>query len=35
MQTLDQNLQDLVKRNVISIARGARKAANKDTFVGG
>lgn len=34
MQTLDQCLQDLVKRNVISSAEARTKAANKDTFVG-
>lgn len=34
MQTLDQCLQDLVKRNVISSAEARVKAANKDTFVG-
>jgi twitching motility protein PilT len=34
MQTLDQNLQDLVKRNLISVAEARTKAANKDAFVG-
>jgi twitching motility protein PilT len=34
MQTLDQNLQDLVKRNLISIPEARSKAANKDAFVG-
>ena len=34
MQTLDQNLQDLVKRNLISIPEARGKAANKDIFVG-
>jgi twitching motility protein PilT len=34
MQTLDQNLADLVKRNVISLAEARSKAANKDTFAG-
>jgi twitching motility protein PilT len=34
MQTLDQNLLDLVRRNVISMAEARSKAANKDTFVG-
>ncbi len=34
MQTLDQNLQDLVKRNVISAEEARSKAANKDTIVG-
>ncbi|MDO9102604.1 MAG: type IV pilus twitching motility protein PilT [Candidatus Nitrotoga sp.] len=34
MQTLDQCLQDLVKRNVVSSAEARTKAANKDTFVG-
>jgi twitching motility protein PilT len=32
MQTLDQNLLDLVKRNVISKEEARNKAANKDTF---
>ncbi|MGQ0750562.1 MAG: type IV pilus twitching motility protein PilT [Betaproteobacteria bacterium] len=32
MQTLDQNLQDLVKRNVISAEEARTKAANKDNF---
>jgi len=34
MQTLDQNLQDLVKRNIITSAEARSKAANKDTFPG-
>ncbi|HXR57849.1 MAG TPA: type IV pilus twitching motility protein PilT, partial [Burkholderiales bacterium] len=34
MQTLDQNLQDLVKRNIISMAEARSKAANKDNFAG-
>ncbi|MCB5190316.1 type IV pilus twitching motility protein PilT [Methylobacillus arboreus] len=34
MQTLDQNLQDLVRRNLISLAEARTKAANKDAFVG-
>lgn len=34
MQTLDQNLQDLVKRNLISVSEARAKAANKDTIVG-
>jgi len=34
MQTLDQNLTELVKRNVISSAEARSKAANKDTFPG-
>jgi twitching motility protein PilT len=34
MQTLDQNLQDLVRRNVISVAEARGKAANKDSIVG-
>ena len=34
MQTLDQNLQDLVRRNVISVAEARTKAANKDSIVG-
>ena len=32
MQTLDQNLQDLLKRNVISVEEARTKAANKDNF---
>ena len=35
MQTMDQCLMDLVKRNVVSVAEARNKAANKDTFVGG
>jgi twitching motility protein PilT len=35
MQTLDQNLQDLVKRNLISMPEARSKAANKDVFIGG
>ncbi len=34
MQTLDQCLQDLVKRNVVSSAEARTKAANKDAIVG-
>ncbi|MDP3678579.1 MAG: type IV pilus twitching motility protein PilT [Methylotenera sp.] len=34
MQTLDQNLQDLVKRNVISVHEARAKAANKDAIMG-
>ncbi|SDY17189.1 type IV pilus twitching motility protein PilT [Nitrosomonas sp. Nm33] len=34
MQTLDQNLADLVKRNVVSIAEARAKAMNKDNFRG-
>ena len=34
MQTLDQNLQDLVRRNIISAAEARSKAANKDSIVG-
>jgi twitching motility protein PilT len=34
MQTLDQNLQDLVKRNVISAAEARTKAANRDAILG-
>ena len=33
--TIDQNLTDLVKRNLISIPEARNKAANKDSFVGG
>jgi twitching motility protein PilT len=32
MQTLDQNLQDLVKRNVVTVDEARGKAANKDNF---
>jgi twitching motility protein PilT len=32
MQTLDQNLADLVRRNVITAAEARNKAANKDNF---
>jgi twitching motility protein PilT len=32
MQTLDQNLTDLVRRNVISVEEARNKAANKDNF---
>jgi twitching motility protein PilT len=32
MQTLDQNLQDLVKRRIIAPAEARAKAANKDNF---
>jgi twitching motility protein PilT len=34
MQTLDQNLQDLVRRNVVSMGEARGKAANKDNFAG-
>jgi twitching motility protein PilT len=32
MQTLDQNLQDLVRRYLVSVEEARSKAANKDTF---
>jgi twitching motility protein PilT len=32
MQTLDQNLQELVKRNVVSKEEARNKASNKDNF---
>jgi twitching motility protein PilT len=35
MQTLDQNLLELVKRNLVSNPEARAKAANKDTFIGG
>ncbi len=35
MQTLDQNLTELVKRNVISMDEARSKAANKENFGGG
>jgi twitching motility protein PilT len=34
MQTLDQNLTELVRRNVISAGEARGKAANKDNFPG-
>jgi twitching motility protein PilT len=34
MQTLDQNLQDLVRRNIVSVAEARIRAANKDIFPG-
>jgi twitching motility protein PilT len=34
MQTLDQNLQELVRRNVIGVSEARHKAMNKDNFVG-
>jgi twitching motility protein PilT len=34
MQTLDQNLQTLVQRGVVSAAEARSKAANKDLFPG-
>jgi twitching motility protein PilT len=34
MQTLDQTLQDLVRRNVVSVGEARGKAANKDNFAG-
>lgn len=34
MQTLDQNLQDLVRKNVISATEARSKAMNKDSIVG-
>ena len=34
MQTLDQNLIELVRRNVVSSAEARNKAANKDNFPG-
>ena len=32
MQTLDQNLTDLVRRNIVSSAEARTKATNKDMF---
>ncbi len=32
MQTLDQNLKELVQRNIISVGEARTKAANKETF---
>jgi twitching motility protein PilT len=34
MQTLDQNLSELVKRNVVTMAEARSYAANKDNFLG-
>lgn len=34
MQTLDQNLTDLVRRNVVAVGEARAKAMNKDSFVG-
>jgi twitching motility protein PilT len=34
MQTLDQTLQDLVRRNVVSMGEARAKASNKDAFAG-
>jgi twitching motility protein PilT len=34
MQTLDQNLQEMVQRNIIASAEARGKAANKDNFAG-
>jgi twitching motility protein PilT len=35
MQTLDQNLVELVKRNMINLAEARNRAVNKDLFMGG
>jgi twitching motility protein PilT len=35
MQTLDQCLQDLVRRNIVSPGEARVRAANKDLFAGG
>ncbi|HQO30534.1 MAG TPA: twitching motility protein PilT, partial [Accumulibacter sp.] len=32
MQTLDQNLMELVRRNIVSQNEAKNKAANKDSF---
>jgi twitching motility protein PilT len=34
MQTLDQNLQELVRRNIVSVSEARTRAANKDIFPG-
>ncbi|MBX9849754.1 MAG: twitching motility protein PilT, partial [Rhodocyclaceae bacterium] len=34
MQTLDQNLQDLVRRNIVPPSEARNKAFNKDAFGG-
>jgi twitching motility protein PilT len=33
MQTLDQNLQELIKRNIVSMAEARARATNKDAFM--
>ncbi len=33
MQTLDQCLTELVRRNIVSVSEARTKAANKDSFV--
>jgi twitching motility protein PilT len=35
MQTLDQCLVDLVRRNMINLAEARNRAVNKDLFMGG
>jgi twitching motility protein PilT len=34
MQTLDQNLVDLVRRNQVTLADARNRAVNKDLFMG-
>jgi twitching motility protein PilT len=34
MQTLDQNLQEIVRRNLVSAAEARTRAVNKDLFPG-
>jgi twitching motility protein PilT len=34
MQTLDQNLQDLVRRNMVAASEARMRAVNKDLFPG-
>jgi twitching motility protein PilT len=34
MQTLDQNLQELVRRNQVNLAEARNRAVNKDLFMG-
>jgi twitching motility protein PilT len=34
MQTLDQNLVELVRRNQVNIAEARNRAVNKDLFMG-
>jgi twitching motility protein PilT len=34
MQTLDQCLQDMVRRNIVAVAEARTRAVNKDNFVG-
>jgi twitching motility protein PilT len=35
MQTMDQCLQEMVRRNLVNIAEARQRAVNKDLFMGG